>query len=353
MEYLYDYGLFLAQAGTIVAAILIVMGGIFTMSHRQKGEEEGRIEIRNLNEKYRAINDSIEEVVSDEETLKQHSKEKKKKDKQEAKEAKKKRKKATDEDADDSRKRLYVLDFDGDIKASAADNLREEISAVLPQIREGDELLVRLESPGGMVHSYGLASSQLNRITEAGVPLTVAVDKVAASGGYMMACVADKIVAAPFAVIGSIGVIAQLPNFSRLLKKNDIDFEMLTAGEYKRTLTMFGENTDKGREKFVEELEQTHDLFKEFVSENRPELDISKVATGEVWYGRKALEVGLIDGLQTSDAFVQEKLKDLDVFEVKFVHKKNWQEKMGLAAEGAMEKVLLKVWQRAQNRNNY
>jgi serine protease SohB len=353
LEYLYDYGLFFAQAGTIVAAILIVLASIFTMSHRQKGEEEGHIEIRHLNKKYLAISESIEEVVSDEEALKQHAKEKKKKDKQEAKEAKKKRKKAAGDDCDESRKRLYVLDFDGDIKASAADNLREEISAVLPQIREGDEVLVRLESPGGMVHSYGLASSQLHRITEAGVPLTVAVDKVAASGGYMMACVADKIVAAPFAVIGSIGVIAQLPNFSRLLKKNDIDFEMLTAGEYKRTLTMFGENTDKGREKFVEELEQTHDLFKEFVSENRPELDISKVATGEVWYGRKALEVGLIDSLQTSDAFVQEKLKDLDFFEVKFVHKKNWQEKMGFAAEGAMEKVFLKLWQRAQNRNNY
>lgn len=353
MEYLYDYGLFLAQAGTIVAAILIVVGSIIAMGQRHKGEEEGHIEIRNLNEKYRAINDTLEEVVSDEETLKLQAKQKKKKDKQEAKDAKKKRKQANAEDEDESRKRLYILDFDGDIKASAADNLREEISAVLPQIRAGDELLVRLESPGGMVHSYGLASSQLNRITDAGVPLTVAVDKVAASGGYMMACVADKILAAPFAVIGSIGVIAQLPNFSRLLKKNDIDFEMLTAGEYKRTLTMFGENTEKGREKFVEELEQTHDLFKEFVSENRPELDIAKVATGEVWYGRKALEVGLIDGLQTSDAFVQEKLKDLDVYEVKFVHKKNWQEKMGLAAEGAMEKAFLKIWQKAQQRNNY
>jgi len=350
LEYLYDYGLFLAQAGTIVAAILIVVGSIVAMGQRNKGEEEGHIEIRHINEKYRAINDTIEEVVSDEETLKLHAKQKKKQEKQEAKEAKKKRKQA---DADEGRKRLYVLDFDGDISASAADNLREEISAVLPQVRDGDELLVRLESPGGMVHSYGLASSQLSRITEAGVPLTVAVDKVAASGGYMMACVADKILAAPFAVIGSIGVIAQLPNFNRLLKKNDIDFEMLTAGEYKRTLTMFGENTDKGREKFVEELEQTHDLFKTFVSENRPELDINKVATGEVWYGRRALEVGLIDGLQTSDAYVQGKLKDVDVFEVKFVHKKNWQEKMGLAAQGAMESVLLKLWQRSQNRNNY
>ena len=214
-------------------------------------------------------------------------------------------------------------------------------------------MLVRVESPGGMVHGYGLAASQLRRIRDAEVPLTIAVDKVAASGGYMMACVASRIVAAPFAVIGSIGVMAQLPNFHRLLKKNDIDFELFTAGEYKRTVTMFGENTDKGREKFSEELEDTHELFKQFVTANRPEVDIAKVATGEIWYGQKALEMGLVDELQTSDALVQGYLADWDVFEVKFVHKKNWQEKLGLATEGALEKAFLKIWQKGQQRNNY
>ena len=353
MDYIYEYGLFLAQAGTLVVAILIVVGGIIAMSSRNKLEPEGHIEIKHLNERYEQIRETIGEVVCDEETLKAEHKSKKKADKKEAKEAKKKRKSAAEDEDITGKARLYVLDFDGDIKASAADNLREEISAVLPQIRDGDEILVKLESPGGMVHSYGLASSQLKRITDAGVTLTVVVDKVAASGGYMMACVADRILAAPFAVIGSIGVIAQLPNFHRLLKKNDIDFEMLTAGEYKRTLSVFGENTDKGREKFFEELEQTHDLFKEFVSANRPALDIDKVATGEVWYGQRALEVGLIDDLQTSDSYVQTKLSDQDVYEVKFVHKKNWQEKFGMAAEGALEKVFLKIWQRAQQRNTY
>ena len=353
MEYLYEYGVFLAQAGTIVAAILIVVGSVFAMGQRQKSEGEGHIEIKHLNEKYDHIKETLEEVITDEDMLKVAAKAKKKADKKEAKEAKKKRKSSPDGISDDVKGRVYVLDFDGDVKASAADNLREEISAVLPQIRSGDEVLVKLESPGGMVHSYGLASSQLKRITDAGVPLTVVVDRVAASGGYMMACVADKIIAAPFAVLGSIGVIAQLPNFHRLLIKNDIDFELLTAGEYKRTLTVFGENTDTGREKFVEELEQTHVLFKEFVSANRPALDIEKIATGETWYGQRALEVGLIDELQTSDAYVQDKLKDNDVYEVKFVHKKNWQEKMGMAAEGAMEKTFLKIWQRVQQRGNY
>ena len=354
MEFIYEYGLFLAQAVTLVAAILIVIAGLVSMGHRQKAEQhEGHIEIRNLNEKYRLIGDSIQHMVNDPETLKAETKANKKAEKAKAKEAKKKRKKSDGETVNERRKRLYILAFDGDMKASATDHLREEISAVLPQVHDGDEMLVKVESPGGLVHSYGLAASQLQRITSAKVPLTIAVDKVAASGGYMMACVADRIVAAPFAVLGSIGVLAQLPNFHRLLQKNNIDFELLTAGEYKRTLTMFGENTDKGREKFVEELEETHDLFKSFVSTNRPSLDIAKVATGEVWYGQKAIEEGLIDEVQTSDAFVQNRLEDWDVYEVKFVHKKNWQEKLGFAAEGALEKSFLKIWQRGHDRTNY
>jgi serine protease SohB len=354
LEFIYEYGLFLAQAVTLVAAILIVIAGLVSMGHRQKVEQhEGHIEIKNLNEKYRQIGDAIQHMVTDHDTLKAQQKAEKKTDKAKAKADKKKRKKSSDKEEKDRRKRLYVLAFDGDIKASATDNLREEISAVLPQIHDGDEMLVTVESPGGMVHSYGLAASQLQRITSAKVPLTIAVDKVAASGGYMMACVADRIIAAPFAVLGSIGVLAQLPNFHRLLKKNNIDFELLTAGEYKRTLTMFGENTDKGREKFVEELEETHSLFKNFVSTNRPALDIAKVATGEVWYGQKAIEEGLIDEILTSDSFVQDRLADWDVYEVKFVHKKNWQEKLGFAAEGAIEKSFLKIWQRGQNRSNY
>jgi serine protease SohB len=351
LEHLFDYGLFLAQAVTVVAAILIVIGGVVALSQKQKAEHEGHIEIKNLNEKYDHIKECIDEVVSDEDALKAAAKERKKTDKKTAKETKKKRK-SGDEDAG-GRARLYVLDFDGDIRASATDNLREEISAVLPHIRKGDEVLLRLESPGGMVHGYGLAASQLKRIVDAKVPLTIAVDMVAASGGYMMACVADRIIAAPFAVLGSIGVIAQLPNFHRLLKKHDVDFEMITAGEYKRTLTMFGENTDKGREKFAEEIEDTHVLFKEFVGANRPDLDVAKVATGEVWYGQRAIEVGLVDAVQTSDAYLQDKISDTDVYEVKFVHKKNWQEKVGLATEGALEKVFLKIWNQAQQRKNY
>lgn len=346
MEFLYEYGLFLAQAVTLVAAILIVVGGIVAMTSRQRSElQEGQIEIRHLNEKYRHIGATIKSVVEDPMAAKELAKSEKKAEKAKAKDAKKKRKKG-DGDEENGQPRLYVLNFDGDIRASATENLREEITAVLPQVREGDEILLRLESPGGMVHGYGLAASQLQRIRSAGVPLTASVDKVAASGGYMMACVADRIVAAPFAVLGSIGVVAQLPNFHKVLKKNDVDFELLTAGEHKRTLTMFGENTEKGREKFLEELEDTHQLFKDFVQTNRPSLDVAKVATGEVWYGQNAIAEGLVDELQTSDAFIQQKLEDCDVYEVRFVHRKNWQEKLGMAAESALERGFLKIWQR-------
>jgi serine protease SohB len=354
LEFIYEYGLFLAQAITFVAAVLILVTGLLSFGQRHRVDQnEGHIEIRDLNEKYRHISDAIQEVVDDHKILKEQKKKAKKAEKAKAKIAKKNLKKHADTPAEDRRKRLYVLHFDGDIRASATENLREEISAIIPQIVTGDEVLVTLESPGGMVHSYGLAASQLQRIKSAGIPLIIAVDKVAASGGYMMACVADRIIAAPFAVLGSIGVIAQLPNFHRLLQKNDIDFELLTAGEYKRTLTMFGENTDKGRDKFVEELEETHGLFKSFVSANRPALDIAKVATGEVWYGQNALTEGLVDELQTSDAFVQSRLADWDVFEVRFAHKKNWQEKLGFAAESALERSFLKIWQRGQGGSNY
>lgn len=352
MEFIYEYGLFLAQAVTLVAAVLILVAGLVSLGQKQKAEHhEGHIEIRNLNERYQQIGDSLREVVEDPEALKAERKADKKSDKQKAKAAKKQRKQGVEKA--ERRPKLYVMAFDGDIKASAVDNLREEISAVLPQATEADEVLVKVESPGGLVHSYGLAASQLKRVTDAGVPLTVAVDKVAASGGYMMACVANRIIAAPFAVLGSIGVLAQLPNFHRLLKKHDVDFELYTAGEYKRTLTMFGENTDKGREKFVEELEETHNLFKDFVAANRPALDVAKVATGEVWYGQNALQEGLVDELQTSDAFVQQRLKDWDVFEVRYIHRKNWQEKLGLAAEGSVERAFLKFWQRGQGPGNW
>jgi len=349
LEFLYEYALFLARAVTVVAAVLILVAGLVAIGSRQRAvHHEGHIEVRKINERYRAMGDTVRGALDDPAALKVRQKAEKKAAKIKAKAAKKARRKGDDAASAERRKRMFVLDFDGDLRASATDNLREEISVVLSQTQEGDEILLRVESPGGMVHGYGLAASQLRRIRDADVPLIVAVDKVAASGGYMMACVGERIIAAPFAVLGSIGVLAQLPNFHRLLKKHDIDFELMTAGEYKRTLTVFGENTDEGRAKFAQELEETHALFKDFVSANRPALDIDKVATGEVWYGSQALEEGLIDEVKTSDDLVQERLSEWDVFEVTFVHKKNWQEKLGLAAEGSLLRLFMRLWQRDQ-----
>jgi serine protease SohB len=274
----------------------------------------------------------LDHQLLDKKVLKGIEKEKKKKEKLEKKAQKKSPK--TDEPA---KKRLYVLDFDGDIKASAVETMREEITAILSVAKSQDEVVVRLESGGGVVHGYGLAASQLQRIREANISLTICVDKVAASGGYMMACVADKIIAAPFAILGSIGVVAQIPNVHRLLDKSLIDVELHTAGRYKRTLTMLGENTDEGREKFKQDLEDTHDLFKRFVSSQRPQLDIEDIATGETWYGSEALENKLVDVVMTSDAYLVSHYANADVIQVVYKQPKGMAERLGLSFFSALE----------------
>ncbi len=218
---------------------------------------------------------------------------------------------------------MFVVNFQGDIKASALEGLREEVTAILSVIKPTDEVVACIESPGGMVHAYGLAAAQLQRIRDKNIPLTVIVDKVAASGGYLMACIANKILAAPFAIIGSIGVVIQMPNFHRLLKEKNIDFEQLTAGNFKRTLTLFGVNTPEGREKLQEEIEEVHHHFKHVIKEHRPELDIDRVATGEHWLGSQALELKLIDGLTTSDSYLFEKSNHANVYEICFQQKKS------------------------------
>jgi serine protease SohB len=241
--------------------------------------------------------------------------------------------------ADGIRARVFVLQFEGDLQASRVDHLRTEITAVLTMAETADEVVVKLESPGGAVHGYGLAASQLDRIRQHGIPLVVAVDKVAASGGYLMAAVADRILAAPFAVIGSIGVLAQIPNVHRLLKKHDVDVELLTAGKYKRTLTVFGENTEEGRQKFREELEDIHALFQEFVGSRRQVLDMEEVATGEVWYGERALDRKLIDEVCTSDEYLMKVCEDRDVFEVRWVEHRRPIERLMAQAEGMLVRL--------------
>jgi serine protease SohB len=346
LEFLSNYGLFLAKSVTIAAAILFVVIGIVASSSRSKKESIGQIEVSLLNDDYDEHEHALKSMVLNEDELKQEQKALKKKTKEE----KKKKKNKDDEDV---KKRVYVLNFDGDVKASAVESLREEITAILTIATSDDEVVLCLESPGGMVHTYGLAASQLIRITKKEIPLTIVVDAVAASGGYMMACIGNKILAAPFAIIGSIGVVAQLPNFHRLLKKNDIDFEMFTAGEHKRTVTMFGENTEKGKAKFVEELEDTHELFKSFVSEHRPQVNVAEVATGEIWYGQRALENNLIDDIQTSDEYLMSKREECNIYQVSYEAKKTLQEKLGLAAQHATSGVVDKLIERFSSNRQF
>lgn len=349
MEFLAEYGIFLLKALTIVVSIVLVIAGISAVSGKQKPNHEGFITVNKVNDDLDDYKDILEESLYDKDELKELEKARVKEDKEKAKAEKAKAKadkkagkvasKDDNDEIDVIKKRVFVLDFDGDIKASAADFMREEITAILTMARKEDEVVVRLESGGGMVHSYGLASSQLQRIKDKGIPLTVCIDKVAASGGYMMACIADKIVSAPFAIVGSIGVVAQLPNFSRLLKKHDVDFEMFTAGEYKRTVTMFGHNSAKAKDKFREDLEETHVLFKNHVTRFRPGLNIEEVATGDVWYGQDALENKLVDELGTSDDYLVTACNDADVFEVSYEFKKSLQEKLGFAVQMGIEKA--------------
>ena len=335
MEFLSEYGIFLAKVVTVLIALVILITAIASASGKGEGSKKAKLSIRKLNDSFEEHKEQIEAEILTKEQLKEREKEEKKR----AKEAKK----SVSKGATKLKPRVYVLDFDGDIKASAVDMFRESVSALMqvadPQL---DEVVVRLESGGGMVHSYGLASAQLDRIKKAGLNLTVTVDKVAASGGYMMACVADKIIASPFAIVGSIGVVAQMPNFHRLLQKNEIDVEILTAGEYKRTLTMFGENTDKGREKFKNDLEETHTLFKDYVSERRPQIDLAEVANGDIWFGTKALEVKLVDELMTSGEYILQRCQNNDVYELEFKEKKGIADKLGLAVTSGVERAISK-----------
>lgn len=349
MDFLSDYGLFLAETVTFVLAILFVVISIISLSAKQK-KTSGRLEITNLSEQFKDVENDIKmHLVSEDEAKileKQQHKAEKKKHKAEMKALKKAQKnQESTEEPKATEPRLFLIDFTAGIDAKEVSSLREEVTAILSVANSQDEVLVRLESGGGVVHGYGLASSQLERLKQADIKLTVAVDKVAASGGYMMACIADHLIAAPFAIVGSIGVVAQIPNFNRLLKKNHVDMEQLTAGKFKRTLTMFGENDDTGRAKFQQELEETHVLFKDFVSSHRPNMDIDMIATGEHWFGTHAFERGLVDKLQTSDDYLLTANKDKKIFSVKYVQRKKLAEKLAQAASMAISQSLNKLIQ--------
>lgn len=341
MNFLTEYGLFLAKIITVVLAIIVVLVVIMLLKARNKKQAAGELILTHPAREYQQLQQTMQQACLEPSEQKKWLKAQKKVEK-----LKKSSKKAGKLSEASAKPTLWLLSFKGSMDAREVEALRQEVSAILSVAKLQDEVLVQLESPGGVVHGYGLAASQLQRIRERGITLTVAIDKVAASGGYMMACVADHIVAAPFAIIGSIGVVAQIPNFNRLLKRNDIDIELLTAGQYKRTLTLFGENNQQGRDKFQQELEHTHQLFKNFVKQMRPALDIEQVATGEHWYGQQALAIKLVDQLTTSDALIISKIDTFSVVKVKYRQRKTVSERVLGNAARAVEQSLLRLWQR-------
>lgn len=328
MDALIEFGLFFGKI--FIVFIFIVALLLITLVLSMRNKHKPSIEVENLNEKNEDLKTMLSAFVLDKKDFKKQQKNKEKEEK------KNKVKKP----------HAYHLTFDGDISASQVKELRDEVTAVLNVAQTGDQVIVCVESPGGMVSGYGLAAAELVRIRDAGLQLTVCVDKVAASGGYMMACTAHKIVAAPFAILGSIGVLAQVPNINRLLKKHDIDYEEMTSGQYKRTVSVFGEITEKGREKFKEQLQDTHALFKQWVHTYRPQLNLEEVATGEYWFGLKAIELKLVDTIETSDQYLQKLLSTHTVVKIKFQQKKKLGDKLseafGMIIDRSIDKLIQK-----------
>lgn len=324
MEHLIEFAIFGAKALVIIVGIIVVLLTIASLAMKNKPEKES-LEIKNLNNKFKKYTNKLKEGTLDKKELKKYLKSVKSDEKK--------------SDKQSSNNKVYVLEFIGDKKASAVDTFAQEISAVLCVAKPEDEIVVNIESPGGYVHTYGLAAAQLERIKKQGCKLTICVDKVAASGGYLMACTGDQILAAPFAIVGSIGVIAQIPNFNKILKKNDVEFKEITAGEYKRSVSLFGELTEKGIKKFTEDIENTHSLFKNFVSKYRTKMDITKIATGEIWYGIDAINNGLIDLISTSDEYLFSKKDSSQIYSVKIVTKKSIADKFSGSAAKIMNLV--------------
>ena len=323
-EFLAAYGLFLAELATFALVLIVIV--VLIASSRRRGHAEGLV-VEHLNRQFEDSADGLKLAIEGKgrykKALKARQKERKREEKARGKDG-------------NTKPRLFVLDFKGDLRASAAASLREEVSAVLRVAKPGEQVLVRLENSGGTVHEHGFAASQLTRLKQHGLKLIVAVDKVAASGGYLMACVADRLIAAPFAIVGSIGVLAQLPNFHRLLEEKGVDFEQITAGRYKRTLTMFGENTDEGRAKLKEQVEEIHELFKAQIREHRPQVDVESVATGEHWHGVRALTLKLVDELKTSDDVLLEASTDHDLYHIAYKRRRSWQERILGGAESLL-----------------
>ena len=351
---------FALKAGTVVLAFAAIAAVIATFAARQRPNNRGRLKLRRLNAQLRRVGRQVRHAGLSGKALKAARKSDQRADKSEKKQTEKMQVEAMQaesgpatatsgadgEETVAAMKRVFVLDFDGDVRARRVDHLREEITAILAGANENDEVLLRLSSPGGAVTGYGLAASQLGRLSQRKISLTVAIDQVAASGGYMMACVADRIIAAPFAVVGSIGVVATIPNVRRVLLERGVDVEQLTAGTHKRTLSVLGENTDEGRAHFQSDIDDMHQQFKEHVGRHRPQVDIEQVATGAHWTADRAVGFGLVDELLTSDDWLLARHEDHELISVKWEPPQTVGRRFGVGVENAVVNIGEQLWAR-------
>ena len=342
MEWLTEYGLFLAKAVTVVVAFGLAVGlaaGLAAGVARRGRDGRRRdpsLEFTHLNHRYRDMVAAFERTALSRKAFRARRKadkaERKTRDKEQQRRLAK---------GESGRRRVFVLDFKGDLRASGVAALRDEVTTILAVAAEGDEVLVRLENAGGAPNGHGLGASQLARIRARGIPLTVAVDRIAASGGYMMACVADRILAAPFAIVGSIGAFVMIPNLHRLLEGRGVDVEQFQAGEFKLTVNMLGKPTDEGRAKLQDQLDTIHKLFKDFVAEYRPALDMERVSTGEFWHGREALDLDLVDEIRTSDDYLYEASHEADLYHVRGAERPGLRRRITELAELALDRFSL------------
>ncbi len=339
MDVVLDVAGFAAKGLVILVVVLFVSALLFRRRGRSEFEEErGRLGVTPLNSRWQRTVEGLRATLLPAKERKRYLKERKAE------------RKATEKAAAASevKPKLFILDFKGDLMAQQVEGLRREVSALLAVVEPNDEVVVRLESGGGAAHAYGFAASQLARFATKDIKLTVCVDRIAASGGYMMACVADHIVAAPFAIIGSIGVAAPVPNVHRLLDRHGVDYENITAGKYKRTMSFLAENTEEGRMKFQEQIEETHALFKSFVAEQRKGVDIDAIATGEHWHGSRAAELGLVDELGTSDDYLMSRLDQAELYELRYKKPATLRDRFSGAAAQAVGGVVDTLWHRAR-----
>lgn len=175
----------------------------------------------------------------------------------------------------------------------------EEIAEYLKQVEENprvEAIVLRIDSPGGSVVGSDEIYQALLAIDK---PLVVSMGEVAASGGYYIACAADRVLANPGTLTGSIGVISMVPNIEELMEKIGVEVLVIKSGALKDEGSVFREMTEEEREVWQRIIDEAYDQFVGIVADGRdlPPQAVRELADGRVYTGHQALELGLVDEL--------------------------------------------------------